>query len=75
MYRALLLTSCLLASATLTGCENSTISKSDVGTVAGGIAGGVIGNQLSGGNTAATIGGAVGGAYLGNRVGKAYDNN
>lgn len=74
MYRALLLSSCLLASAALTGCEH-TITKSDVGTVAGGIAGGVIGNQLSGGNAVATIGGTLGGAYLGNRVGKSYENN
>lgn len=64
----------LCAALALTGCENTTINKEDVGTVTGGVLGGVLGSQVHGsGRTAAIIGGSLVGAFLGGSIGKTMD--
>lgn len=56
--------------------HGGSLSKSDVGTVAGAIGGGVIGSTIGSGTgqVAATIGGALLGGMLGNSIGSSMDN-
>ena len=66
----------VLFAVAVSGCENSSINKQDVGVVTGGILGGVLGNQIGGGTgrVVATIGGTLVGAFLGGSIGKSMDD-
>ncbi|MBU0501453.1 MAG: hypothetical protein KJ558_10180 [Gammaproteobacteria bacterium] len=61
--------------AATTGCTEATLSRRDMGMIAGSIAGGIVGNQLGegSGRTAMIIAGTMAGAYAGGQLGRAMD--
>jgi surface antigen len=72
MMKSGLLTIALAIALTAAGCA----TKEDTGTLLGAGTGALIGNQFGhgGGKVAATIGGALIGGFVGNRIGKAMDD-
>jgi surface antigen len=70
--KKLLITTFLLGSVILSGCEGH---RRESGTIIGGVAGGLIGSQFGkgGGQVAATAIGAIAGAGLGNMIGSQMD--
>jgi outer membrane lipoprotein SlyB len=63
MKKSLLVISAILLATSLSAC-----TRSDEGTVVGGVGGAALGNVLTGGSALGTAVGAVGGAVVGNNI-------
>ncbi len=63
MKKTLLILSAILIATSLSAC-----TRSDEGTVIGGVGGAALGNVLTGGSGLGTAVGAVGGAVVGNNL-------